>query len=362
MRLLLLLLTFVATTGRAWAGQILADQIFDRYSPLAAADEFSRRVFSPTTADRLERFQQYLGKRAIAQTVDLKDERFDLFLPSRKPEHGYGLIVFVSPIARWPLTYDWKKVLDRSGYIYVSAQRSGNSQNVYERRIPLALHALENVKARYPIDPERVIISGFSGGSRTAIRIAAAYADQFTGALLIGGAKVMGEEDFAPPPVEIMTQLQRRMRVVYSTGAHDMPNLRLDGRSREALISRCVAGVYKISEANISHEVPNRKILERVLKRLEQPLDDAALAAQADCAVALAQRVEADVSAAEQAWQAGDKARAGELLGAADLAWGGLASARLVSLARQVAPGFTEPGDATPAVNKTEVGEQRQRP
>ena len=326
----------------AYAGQLLGEQRFDRYSPLVAADEFSRRVFSPTTHDRLQRFQQHIGQHAVEQTVDLAEERFDLFLPSRKPEAGYGVIVFVSPIERWPLTRDWKKVLDREGIIWVAALHSGNAQNVYERRIPLALHALENVRARYPVDPRKVYISGFSGGSRTAMRIIASYADVFTGAILIGGAKVMGEEDFAPPPAELMHTLQTRIQVVYSTGKHDAPNLRLDQRSYDALSGRCVAGASRIRIPNVSHEVPDRKTLERVLRRLAEPIAPAALEAQQRCMQALQLRIDADLAAAEQAFAAGDKARAGELLGAADLAWGGMASERLVRLARELAPGFDD--------------------
>jgi predicted esterase len=340
--------------GAAHAGELRTDQVFDRYAPLAAADEFSRRIFSPTTYDRLQRFQEYTRVRAAAHTVDLKQERFDLFIPKNRPSRGYGLIVFVSPIERWPLTYDWKKVLDETGIIYVSALHAGNDQNVYKRRIPLALHALENVKARYPVDPERVMISGFSGGSRTAIRIAAGYPDLFTGALLIGGAKVMGEEDFAPPPAELMQRLQRSMRVVYSTGRHDMPNQRLDRRSIDALKTRCVAGVFKFSERNISHEVPNYKTMKRVLRRLETPLDDSALAAQSQCAADLLARVEADVAAAENAYRQGDTLHAGELLGAADLAWGGLAAERMIALARLIAPGFNPaPGTAAGDAEKS---------
>lgn len=337
-RFLLVVLSFFSL--HAHAGELLEAQVFDRYSPLVAADEFSRRVFSPTTHDRLQRFQAHLGQRAVEHTVNLADERFDVFLPSRQPQAGYGVLVFVSPIARWPLTRDWKKVLDRAGIIHVAALRSGNEQNVYERRIPLALHALENVRARWPVDPTRIYISGFSGGSRTAMRIAAAYADVFTGALLVGGAKVMGEEDFAPPPQEILQALQTRMRVVYSTGRHDAPNLRLDKRSFEALQARCVAHVWRINDPNVSHELPTRKTLERALAKLESPPDAAALEAHAHCMAGLRPRIEAELAAAEQAYAAGDKARAGELLGAADIAWGGFATARLVRLAREIAPGF----------------------
>ena len=337
----LLLLTLVAAAqaaATAAAGELLDNQVFDRYSPLAAADEFSRRVFSPTTFDRLQRFEQHIGQRPMQQTVDLAVERYDIWVPQHRPERGYGLLVFVSPMPRWELTRDWKKELDRAGIIYVAARRSGNAENVYERRIPLALHAYQNLIARYPVDSERVYISGFSGGSRTAVRIAAAYADVFHGALLIGGAKVIGEEDFAPPPAQLLTLLQRRMRVVYSTGGNDTPNRVLDARGRKEMQRRCVAGVYDISQRRLDHWVPLARTLRKAIERLDTPLSAADLNEQTQCMPGLLARVDADLAAAEQAYAAGDAARAGELLGAADIAWGGLATERLVKLARLLAP------------------------
>lgn len=331
---LLLLLAHSSTTAGDW----LPDQRFDLLHPLAAAPEFSRRVFSPTTHDRLERFQAHIGRRAIEHTVDLSEERFDLYVPARRPEQGYGVMVFVSPIPEWPLSRDWRKVLDRAGILWVAARRSGNEQNVYERRIPLALHALANVQARHPVDRERVYIAGFSGGSRTAIRIAAAYADLFTGALLMGGTKVIGEEDFAPPPVELMERLQTRMRIVHSTGREDMPNLRLDGRSAEALRERCVAGVYRINARGVGHALPDRRTLTRALARLDQAVGADERSAQDACSAALGARIAADLDAIEAAIDRGDRAAAGMLLGAADLAWGGLAGPRLVAYARTLAP------------------------
>ncbi len=332
------LLLFTLAAAAAAAGELLEKQVFDRYSPLAAADEFSRRVFSPTTVDRLQRFQQHIGTKPVDQTIDLALERYDIWVPEIRPEDGYGLLVFVSPMPRWDLTRDWKKELDRAGIIYVSARRSGNAENVYERRIPLALHAFENIAARYPVNRERVYISGFSGGSRTAIRIAAAYADVFHGALLVGGAKVIGEEDFAPPPIELMTLLQRRMRLVYSTGGNDTPNRVLDARGRREMQRRCVAGVFEISQRRLDHWVPEAKTLRKAIERLDTPLSEAELQAQIACMPTLQAQVDADLAAAEQAYAAGDAQRAGELLGAADVAWGGLATERLVKLARLLAP------------------------
>jgi hypothetical protein len=41
-------------------------------------------VFSPTTHDRLKRFQAHIGHRAVEHTVDITEERFDLYIPARE--------------------------------------------------------------------------------------------------------------------------------------------------------------------------------------------------------------------------------------------------------------------------------------
>ena len=135
-----------------------------------------------------------------------------------------------------------------------------------------------------------------------------------------------------------MNVLQRRMRLVYSTGGNDTPNRVLDARGRQEMRRRCVAGVYDVSQRRLDHWVPLARTMRKAIERLDTPLSAAELSEQARCMPGLLAQVEADLAAAEQAYAAGNAKRAGELLGAADIVWGGLASERLVKLARLLAP------------------------
>ena len=91
LRRLLLLLALAVMAPAAATGELIENEAFDRYSPLAAADEFSRRVFSPTTYDRLLRYEQHIGLRPMEQTVELSRERYDIWVPETRPERGYGM-------------------------------------------------------------------------------------------------------------------------------------------------------------------------------------------------------------------------------------------------------------------------------
>ena len=53
--------------------------------------------------------------------------------------------------------------------------------------------AAYNVMKRYAVDPQRVFVSGFSGGARVAMRLALAYPDLFRGALMDAGSDPIGD-------------------------------------------------------------------------------------------------------------------------------------------------------------------------
>jgi len=226
---------------------------FDVLSPLAAKPVFVERIFPPTLADRLQRFERASGVLAREHTVDLGEESFDVYVPAERPPAGYALMVFNSPMPVFPLPRDWRRVLDARGMVFVSAHRADNAQNVFERRLPLALHAHENVLRRLPVDPARTYVAGFSGGSRMAQRLALAYADVFRGVLLVGGSDPFGEDDVVPPHADRMQRFREETRVVFATGGSDLPNMVRDRRTRESFSAFCVAGVETISLPRTGH-------------------------------------------------------------------------------------------------------------
>ena len=307
---------------------------FNRYSPLAAKWAFAERVFAPTIVDRLRRFEQASGVEAVEHTVDLAEEKFDLFIPKRRPAEGYGVIVYVSPGAWWPLSREYRRELDRRGLVWVMGYNAGNRQNAFERRMPLALHGLANVQALLEVDPSRVYIAGFSGGSRVAERMSLWWPDVFHGALLFASSDEIGQRGLSPPAPELMHLFQHRTRVVFATGSSDLPNRKRDVNTKASLEQYCVANVATISIPRNHHWLPNIRGFRKALDAVE-----AAPSATPDpaCLSRLAQEAEQGMARVESLLAAGDVAEAGKLLGALEDRFGGLLGPDAVTLARTIA-------------------------
>jgi len=175
--------SFGAPAGELPAGAtgLQPDVIFTDYSPLSRSLELARRLLTPLANQELNRVSANTHTALREQPVDLSQESFAVYVPPNAPPAGYGLLAFIPPWDKAYLPAGWTYVLDQHGMIFVSASRSGNPQNVVDRRIPLALLGAYNIMQRYPIDQRRVYIGGFSGGSRVAMRVALAYPDLFHG-------------------------------------------------------------------------------------------------------------------------------------------------------------------------------------
>ena len=212
------------------------DVRLDAPSPLAGAREIARRTQTPTTFDRMQRYVSGSGRQLAEQTVDIAQARFDVFVPRKPPPpRGYALLVWIPPQDAYRAPMDWMPTLEAHGMIYVSPREAGNEAIVFDRRMPLALHAAHGIAARYPVDPERVFVGGFSGGSRTAARVALAYPDVFRGALLNAGSDAIGSARLTAPPADLMRLFQTTVRLAYVTGAHDLPNRRADAASQRSM-------------------------------------------------------------------------------------------------------------------------------
>ena len=128
------------------------DVVFPDYPSLARNSELLGRVFTPLTVAAIKRDLARSGKSLSETSVDPAAEHFLVYVPPQKPPQGYGLLVFVPPWEKARLPDGWAEVLDRFGMIFVSAARSGNDQDIINRREPLSLIATQNVIDRYPID------------------------------------------------------------------------------------------------------------------------------------------------------------------------------------------------------------------
>lgn len=304
-------------------------------SPLASSTELVSRLLTPITQDRVSRFSAASGVLLKQQSIELGRETFDVFVPEGA-EGGapYGVLVFVWPADGITPPADWWSEFRRRRMIYVAARGTGNSENVFDRRVPLVLHGYELARSRFRLDPARVYVGGFSGGSRVAERVALAYPDIFKGVLLVGGSDPIGTAGFTPPERALMRQFQMSTRIVFSTGERDLPNRAKDARVRASLGDFCVAGLLPVVQTRLDHWVPSGRGFARALDALETPVDPSV--SDPACLARLQQRIDGALVTANADIERGDVYAARQALIALDALYGGLAAPASVELARRI--------------------------
>jgi predicted esterase len=317
----------------AWPAPGLTTRVtFSDYGPLSASSEIMRRLLSPLTAAQVQRALTRSGEQLRPQSIDLAAERFVVHVPAHAPGQGYGLLAFIAPWDEAWLPQGWAPVLEHYGVIFVSAARSGNDTDALGRREPLALLAVWNVMQHYRVDPQRVYIGGFSGGSRIALRLALAYPDLFRGALLNAGSDPIGAGPPSPPPRELLERFQEGTRVVYVTGESDPLHVAMDTASLESLREWCVFDTASSITHGAAHDVASPAALSWALAALARHVrpDPARLAA---CRAALDRQLAARLAQARALIDAGKSREARKDLEELDRRFGGLAAPQSLALA-----------------------------
>jgi pimeloyl-ACP methyl ester carboxylesterase len=184
---------------------------------------------------------------------------------------------------------------------------------------------------RYPVDPQRVYIGGFSGGSRVALHIALGYPDVFRGALLDAGSDPIGTPQIPLPSPERFGQFQESTRLVYLTGGQDDFHLDEDMRSRQSMQLWCMFNLDTVAMPWAGHDLADPAGLDHALQRLADPPhpDSGKLV---DCRAGIERKLDAQLQRAQQLIADGRLADARTLLEAIDARYGGLAAPRSVEL------------------------------
>jgi poly(3-hydroxybutyrate) depolymerase len=317
------------------AAGLHSDTVFTEYSPLSRTSELVRRLFSPLQAQRAIAAIAAAHGQVREQAIDLRNERFTVYVPPTMPADGYGLLVFVPPWNDARVPDGWTGVFDAHGLVFVSAAHSGNDASVLDRREPLALLAAYNAMQRFHIDPQRVFVGGFSGGSRVAMRLALAFPDLFRGALLNAGSDPIGTGGIVLPPQDLMQRFQESTRLVYLTGKDDAPRREMDAASQRSMTRWCVFDVQSVPIAWTGHEVPNATALERGVAALgsHAPADADKLAA---CRTDYTDEMDKNLDEIARLSADGRDDRAKPLLEKTDEKFGGLSAPRIIELARTI--------------------------
>jgi hypothetical protein len=305
--------------------------IFSAYSPLSESLEVARRTLSPLANVEVAR----VSSRLRPQAIDLTQERFSVYVPPQRPPAGYALMVFIPPWQDAHLPAGWTTALDERGVIFVSAAKSGNEENVIDRRIPLALLGAYNAMQRYPIDPDRVYIGGFSGGSRVAMRSALAFPDLFRGALLNAGSDPIGGSEALLPPDDLFAHFQSATRLVYVTGSEDSWNIQHDMLSRDSMQYWCVFATRVETMLKTGHEAATSYSVRRAFAALDQhaPVDAVKLSA---CRARIAKELAAELQRVAELIDRDKPHDAWRSLTKLDTRYGGLAARQSIQLEQRI--------------------------
>jgi pimeloyl-ACP methyl ester carboxylesterase len=321
-------ITLVAPAGAETAGsQLKTDVVFTEYSALSSTAELVRRMYSPLSVMRINQEAQRAGRTLRGQPLDLAKEHYSIYVP----DHPRALLVFIPPWSRAEVPRSWIPALNRYNTILVTAANSGNEAPIIDRREPLALLALHNIMAQYPVDPQQVYIGGFSGGARVALRLALGYPDVFHGALLNAGSDSVGNADLPLPPTDLFRRFQESTRLVYVTGERDEENLTRDVHSRQSLEKWCAYDVVTQTEPRMGHELADASAFSRSLETLLGPRRAEPRKLE-DCRARITQELTTQLGQVENAFARGDSKGAKQMLSQIDARYGGLAAPRSVEL------------------------------
>jgi pimeloyl-ACP methyl ester carboxylesterase len=326
----------LSASAQTASSGLRTDVVFTEYSTLSITAELVRRLYSPLSALRINQEAQRAGHTLRGQPIDLAKERYSLYVPDRghSPSGAYSLLVFIPPWPRAEVPRQWIAALNRYNTILVTAANSGNEAPTTDRREPLALLAIHNTMAQYPVDPQRVYIGGFSGGARVALRLALGYPDVFHGALLNAGSDPIGTTDVPLPPADLFRRFQESTRLVYLTGERDEENLIRDMHSRRSLDKWCVYDVVTQTVPRTAHELADASAFSRSLDGLlgQRHSDPGKLE---DCRARIDQELRTQLGQVDNAFARGNSNGAKQLLNQIDARYGGLAAPRSVELATQ---------------------------
>ena len=215
-----------------------------------------------------------------AAAYDVKIEKFRLVVPKTyTPAAKWGLFVYINADDSAGLPAGYEAALEKRKLLAVSAYKSGNGRNIFDR-FRLALDANVNLRKRFNIDPARVYVSGFSGGGRVASMLAVAYADVFSGAIPLCGANFYTDIPSEPgkswsrnfiPVDEALKIAKEKGRYVLVTGEKDMnlKNTRAvyeQGFKKEGFKRATVLEV-----PGLGHAPPPSDWLEKGLDFLDKP-------------------------------------------------------------------------------------------
>lgn len=201
--------------------------------------------------------------------VKLDQEKFYLCIPPNyRGREPFGLLAMVNAGDQMDLPPDWEPLLAKYKLIYLAPQGVGNA-HATSRRGGLTVAAIYKMMELYEIDPQRVYVTGLSGGSKVACNIGFYHPDLVHGVVLMCG--VMFPAPFTLNTFECDASLIEKTKASVGfalvTGSKDFNRPGILKTFNEGY----TPGGYRVKlfdTPGMGHELARTKTLEAALKWL----------------------------------------------------------------------------------------------
>jgi poly(3-hydroxybutyrate) depolymerase len=252
---------------------------------------FTDRSDQATNAFIATRMGWTISAEAAAKLdYTLAEESFEVYVPPDYTEQTpFGLLVFIMPGGRGGAPENYRALLDKYHLIYVGPNKAGNDR-VVGPRMALAIDAAANMRARYKIDPNRVYVSGISGGGRVASMLGVGFPDVFRGGFYIIGCNFYHDEKAAEPdhffkrsynvpPAKFYNMARKQSKHVFLTGDND-GNREQTEIYYKAFKRDGFEHITYLQVPGMGHQSPNVEWFEKGLVALDETIATPAAAAK----------------------------------------------------------------------------------
>ncbi len=193
------------------------------------------------------------------------DISFHIYVPPNyDPENPPGVFVYISPSKSGKAAGNWYGRFEKENFIYISANKAGNLVPGHRRMLNAVL-AAQYVSAQYKTNPDRTVISGFSGGARMSSLVVENIPGIFEAGIFMGGAiEWRGDK----------SKISERLgggAYVFMTGSADSAKGEVQATYKQYKKAG-LKHVKFISPRNIDHELPRRQDFAAALSFISQSL------------------------------------------------------------------------------------------
>jgi hypothetical protein len=196
---------------------------------------------------------------------DSTKQTYELYVPRRRDAKALiPAIVFISTGTEPTGWNSFKRICQARGILFAGTRNAGNDCPE-KKRTRIVLDVLDDLRRKYPIDPDRTYLAGISGGARMAGFIGFALPEYFGGVLSICAGEDLRKEPW------LRHRVRDRLSVALLTGERDFNHAevtRLRGPYLEAVGIRTKVWV----QPGLGHSMPNERILQEAYLWLEAGL------------------------------------------------------------------------------------------